>query len=182
MKIVFRATETFIAGVRSDLMRPHAFAHERVGFISVMAAMGLDHLVVMARSYHPVADADYSRNNMVGAMMGQEAIRKALEVALLNRVGMFHVHMHTLPMRLWFSPLDLKEYPKFVPDFFKLRPELPHGAIVLSPHSGAGLTWLGPQQVLALTEFHVVGARTKITRAAADGSTDFFGSTDFCDE
>src|SRR5262249_26964136 len=122
MSLVFRTTEEFMATVRSDLARPHPFAHERVGFITVRAAMGWHHLVLLAQDYHPVADADYLDDPSVGAMMGQEAIRKALDVALLNPVGMFHVHMHELPGRLWFSPTDLREQLRYVPDFFKVRP------------------------------------------------------------
>ena len=38
MRIIFRASEDFIAHVRQDLGRPHTFAAERVGFISVRAA------------------------------------------------------------------------------------------------------------------------------------------------
>jgi hypothetical protein len=51
-------------------------------------------LVLLAEGYHPVADDDYIDDPTVGAMMGQEAIRKALKVALLQPVGMFHVHVH----------------------------------------------------------------------------------------
>jgi len=38
----------------------------------------------------------------VGAMISQEAIRKALETALVRGAGVFHVHMHLFPQRLWF--------------------------------------------------------------------------------
>src|SRR5437660_5723305 len=114
MRILFRATEHFLADVRSDLMRPHRFAHERVGFISVRAAQAQNHLVLLAQNYFPVADADYLPDPTVGAMMGPEALRKALEIALLNPVGMFHVHMHMLGRRLWFSPTDLSEQLRYV--------------------------------------------------------------------
>ena len=175
MSIIFRATETFLALVRSDLLRPHEFAHERVGFITVRAAQGSEHLVVLAQDYHPVSDADYLHDPSVGAMMGQEAIRKALEIALLNPVGIFHVHMHVGPGRLWFSPIDLREQLKYVPDFFKVRPGMPHGALVLSPHSAAGRVWLGPKQPVQISEFNVIGSQVKITWSASDGSTDFNG-------
>jgi hypothetical protein len=174
MGIVFRATENFLGHVRSDLTRKHPFAHERVGFIVVRAAQGLEHLVLLAQDYYPVADADYIPDSSVGAMLGQEAIRKALEIALLNPVGVFHVHMHDFPGRLWFSRVDLREQLKYVPDFFKVRSGMPHGAIVLSPYSAAGRVWLGPQEIVRIDEFDVVGARVKITRSSDDGSTDFY--------
>lgn len=95
MKTIFRATDRFLEDVRRDLSRPHPFAAERVGFISVRATnAGDDALVLLAADYHPLADDEYVDDSTVGAMMGQEAIRKALEVALLRSVGMIHVHMH----------------------------------------------------------------------------------------
>jgi hypothetical protein len=175
MSILFRTTEPFIAHIRRDLLRPHAFAHERIGFITVRAAQGRDHIVLLAENYHPVADEDYLDDPLVGARIGQEALRKALNLALLNPVGIFHVHMHLFPERLWFSRIDLAEQLNFVPDFFKVRPTMPHGALVLSPDSMAGRVWLTPRDILPINEFNSVGARVKVTTAAQDGSTDFYG-------
>ena len=173
MGIVFRAMEDFMAHVRTDLERSHQFAHERVGFITVRPAQGHEHLVLLAEDYHPVDDRDYVKDPSVGAMMSQEALRKALEIALLNPVGMFHVHMHVFPGRLWFSRIDLSEQLKFVPDFFKVRSTMPHGALVLSPSSAAGRVWLNPRKIELITEFDTVGARVKRHRSRHDGSTDF---------
>jgi len=174
MNIVFRATDAFMAGMRTDLVRPHAFADERVGFISVRAAQGAGALTLVAENYYPVADDEYLRDETVGAMVGQEGFRKALELALLRPVGVFHVHMHTLPGRLWFSSIDLREQLRFVPDFFKVRKEIPHGAIVLSPTSAAGRAWVSSDKIFPITEFNVVGAQMKIIRASRDGSVDFY--------
>jgi len=174
MPIIFRTTENFMTLLRSDLSRPHPFAHERVGFISVRAAKGSNHLVLLANNYHPVADADYLPDPDVGAMMSADVLRKALEIALLNPVGMFHVHMHLLSARLWFSPTDLREQLRYMPDFFKVRHGMPHGAIVLNSRSAAGRVWLGPTDIVHIDEFNIVGSEMKIARAAHDGSTDFY--------
>lgn len=107
-------------------------------------------------------------------MIGQEALRKALELALLKGVGVFHVHMHALSRRLWFSGTDLREQHKFVPDFFTVCPQMPHGAIVLNSRAAAGRVWRGADKVTYIDEFDVVGARTVVTRARTDGSTDFY--------
>jgi hypothetical protein len=171
---IFRATSAFMADMRRDLSRRHAFAHERVGFITVRAASGADGLVLLADKYHPVADDEYEEDDTVGAMIGQEALRKALNLALLQGVGVFHVHMHLPSPRLWFSGIDLREQNKFVPDFFKVCPQMPHGAIVLNDKAAAGRVWVGPAQVSNIDEFNIVGARTTVTRAARDGSTDFY--------
>lgn len=173
-RVSFRATRAFMAEVRDDLMRPHAFAHERVGFITVRVAQGAEGLILLADNYHAVADDEYLHDSSVGAMIGQEALRKALELALLKGVGVFHVHMHALSHRLWFSGTDLREQAKFVPDFFSICPQMPHGAIVLNAKAAAGRVWLAPNEVRNIDAFDQVGARTILTRAAADGSTDFY--------
>jgi hypothetical protein len=176
MTILFRATEAFMVSVRRDLMRPHAFAHERIGFITTRAAAGKDHLVMLAEDYHPVAEQDYVRDPSVGARIAQEALRKALNLALLDPVGVVHVHMHLLPSdRLWFSRIDLTEMQNFMPDFFKVGPKMPHGAIVLSPRSAAGLAWTAPGAAQPIREFNFVGSQMKLIRAAGDGSTDYDG-------
>jgi hypothetical protein len=173
-RTVFRATSLFMSDVRKDLMRPHAFAHERVGFITVRAATGAESLVILAENYYPVADEDYLRDSTVGAMIGQEALRKALEIALLQRAGVFHVHMHGLSQRLWFSGTDLREQVKFVPDFFNVCSNMPHGAIVLNSKTAAGRVWRAAGNVSNIDEFDVTGAHTTIARANRDGSTDYY--------
>jgi hypothetical protein len=48
VRAIFRATADFVKGVREDLERPHAFAAERVGFISVRAANAGGNLLLLA--------------------------------------------------------------------------------------------------------------------------------------
>jgi hypothetical protein len=162
VRAIFKATEGFLRDVRQDLARPHRFAAERVGFISIRAACTSESLVVLAEAYHPVADDDYIDDPTVGAMMDQEAIRKALNVALLQPVGMFHVHMHEHRGRPVFSRTDRREQLKFVPDFFKIRRQMPHGAIVLSQDRAMGRAWLDPDTVIDISEFNVIGSRMTI--------------------
>ncbi len=162
--------------VRRDLAHRHAFAAERVGFISVRAAHTRSNLIVLAERYYPVADDDYVDDPTVGAMMGQEAIRKALNIALLQPVGMFHVHMHEHRGHPGFSRTDLHEQPKFVPDFFKVRRNMPHGAIVLSHDRAAGRIWLSPETVVNISEFNIVDSQMMIdVERPGDG---FLGGTE----
>jgi len=165
MNIIFRCTRRFLEEVRHDLARPHRFAAERVGFISVRPAATARSLVLIAEAYHPVADQDYLDDPSVGAMMGPEAIRKALDIALLQNVGVFHVHMHEHSGRSGFSGTDLREQTKFVPDFFTICPTMPHGAIVLSRDLAAGRVWLSPSQLLPINELNVVGSPMTIDLA-----------------
>lgn len=172
MRVLFKATTRFFDDVRRDLARSHRFALERVGFISTRAANTTDALIVIAQAYHPVGDADYLNDDSVGAMMGQEAIRKALNLALLQPLGMFHVHMHAHEGCPTFSRTDLREQTKFVPDFFKVRQEMPHGAIVLSNDRAVGRAWLGPSEATAISEFVMVGPKTNIDQGGS-GRIDF---------
>lgn len=169
MTVAFRATAQFLDRVRRDLVRPHAYAAERVGFISVKAAQGHEKLVLLAQDFHPVADDDYINDPSVGAMMGPEAIRKALNVTLLQPVGMFHVHLHDHRGRPGFSRIDLREQLKLIPNFFKLRREMPHGAIVLSLDAAHGRCWLAHDAIVDVTEFQAVGRRNVVQSATGRG-------------
>jgi len=162
MKIRFKITGDLLEAIRTDLMRPHAFAHERIGFISAgLSSAGKD-LIALARAYRAVSDEDYLNDPSVGAMMGREAIRKALEWSLQAGHAMFHVHTHGGKGIPGFSSLDLRENRKFVPDFFKVSPRFPHGALVLSDTAACGQIWLGrTKDPVAIDDCTVVGASFK---------------------
>lgn len=152
MKIRLKITTGLLTAIRSDLRRPHPFAKERVGFISAgLSAVGAD-LLVLAREYRTVADDEYLDDSTVGAMMGPDAIRNALQWALQDGVALFHVHTHGGPRIPSFSGIDLRESAKFVPDLFKVAPQCAHGALVLSDAAAHGLVWFGrslPNQFIA---------------------------------
>jgi len=160
MRICFKATDTLVSAIRTDLARPHLFAAERVGFISCrVGALEPTGLIILAHKYHPVDDGDYVDDATVGAMMGPTAIRKALEFAYNNDVAMFHVHIHDHRGIPAFSYIDRRETAKFVPDFWKVRPSMPHGALVLSQDSACGLCWYPKvQKPFAVTDFSFVGS------------------------
>lgn len=162
MRIVFKATEVLVTSIRVDLHRPHPFAAERVGFVSCrVGALTKFGLIVLALNYYPVEDSDYVDGPTVGAMMGPGAIRKALQFAYNNEVGIFHVHIHDHRGQPRPSSIDLKEAAKFVPDFWHVRPHMPHGILVLSRNSATGLCWYpGKSKPMAITEFKFVGQPT----------------------
>lgn len=165
MKIHFKILQSLISSIRVDLRRPHPFAAERVGFISCRVAEIHRGVLILGESYFPVADEDYVDDATVGAMMGPTAIRKALQFAYGERVCMFHVHMHEHSGRPWFSGIDLRENAKFVPDFWNVRPEFPHGVLVLSLDSASGLCWNSRgKKTLRIDEFVVVGTPMSFTR------------------
>jgi len=159
MKVRFKTTVALLASVRIDLRRPHPFAHERVGFIAAGLSAAGEDVLVLARAYRPVADQDYLNDPSVGAMMGPEALRKALQWAMETGAALFHVHTHGGKGVPDFSGIDLRENPKFVPDFCKVASQAIHGAIVLSDNAARGQVWLGrdrPHTFVA--QFTQVGA------------------------
>lgn len=169
MKALFRIEQGLLKQIHSDLSRPHAFAHERVGFIACRVANIEDGFSILAERYVPVEDGDYEDGHGVGAMMGAAAIRKALQIAYNERVSMIHVHRHEHRGVPRFSAVDLTESAKFVPDFWKVRPELPHGMVVLSRDSMAGMAWNpADKKRVPMHEMTAVGRPTGIWRACYD--------------
>ena len=166
MRVVFKLVDQLLERVRLDLARPHEFAAERVGFfICRVAGLVPEGVIVLAHDYRPVEDEDYIDDPTVGAMMGPTAIRKALEFALNNKTGMFHVHMHEHTGRPRFSRTDTRESAKFVPDFWNVSPEMPHGALVASTDSLYGFCWYpGMSAPIEIGEFVVVGSPMAFVR------------------
>jgi hypothetical protein len=166
---VFKITSALLHRIRKDLARPHNFAFERVGFITARVGAIPSGVVILASDYHPVQDSDYLEDPTVGAMMGPRAIGSAMEIAYKLEVGVFHVHIHDHRGKPQFSRTDLTETARFVPDFFKVRPHLPHGAIVLSKDSATGLCW-HPQckKPFRFHKFSFVGLPTVLVREIAN--------------
>jgi hypothetical protein len=165
MTIVLRMRRDLVEEIRADLRRPHAFAHERVGFVSARAArLGRDGAVILARAYHPVDDADYLHDCRVGAMMGAAAIRKALEIAYVARDAMIHVHLHDHSGVPVFSRVDLTESNQFMLNFFNVVPHMPHCAVVLSANEAVGRCWRsGYHKPIHIDEIVEVGAPMRIS-------------------
>lgn len=167
MKAIFKITSSLLSTIRIDLYRPHQFAYERVGFISAGLSTAGQDILVLAREYRPVGDSDYLPDPSVGAMMGPQAIRKALQWAMQDGVALLHVHSHGGRGIPGFSSVDVRESAKFVPDFFKVAPQCAHGAIVLSDNAVYGHLWLhGAGRPMAIARYTEVGAPIRKWRAA----------------
>ena len=167
MNIRFKITSALLTAIRIDLRRPHPFAHERVGFIAAGLAAAHDELLILAREYRPVRDDEYLRDPSVGAMMGDQAIRRARQWAMDGRAAIFHVHTHGGRGVPGFSGVDIRENAKFVPNFVSVAPQYAHGAIVLSDTAAFGQVWLGragPHPFIA--RFSEVGMPIRNWRAA----------------
>lgn len=145
MKVRFKITTPLLTTIRTDLRRPHSFAHERVGFIGAGLSAAGDVLLVLAREYRPVLDEEYLNDRSVGAMMSAAAIRRARQWAMQDGVAIFHVHTHGGRGVPNFSGVDVRENAKFIPDISKVAPQSVHGAIVLSDTAARGQVWFGPK-------------------------------------
>ena len=67
-----KITRRLLDRARADLERPHAFAHERVGFFTAGATAYGGMVMLLVRDYMPVDDADYVYDPTVGACIGSE--------------------------------------------------------------------------------------------------------------
>ena len=74
-------------------------------------------------------------------MLNAAAFRESLQYSYRNRAAMFHVHRHEHRGLPSFSPVDVRENAKFIPDFWKVAPARPHGAIVLSWNRACASVW-----------------------------------------
>lgn len=144
MSIHLRLTAPLLQAIHADLSRPHPFAAERVGFLTCdTAALPDDGLVLLARQWHAPPDDHYLDDPRVGAYIGPAAFRYILQQAWRAPVSILHLHRHDHRGRPAFSLTDSASMNEFVPAFFNARPDLPHGAVVLSYDRGVGRIWRG---------------------------------------
>jgi hypothetical protein len=147
MKARLKITGFMLDMIREDLERPHAFAYERVGFLTCGATVTPHgELILLVRDYQPVADEDYQHDPTVGANIGAAAIRKGLQRAYRPPAALIHVHSHGGIGRPEFSGVDLDSAGELVPSFFNAVPRMPHGVVVFSHDSARGLLWPAADQ------------------------------------
>jgi hypothetical protein len=163
MTVQLRIPSRLVQTARSDLLRPHAHAHERVGYFKVKPAACADVLLLCAFDYFPVLDEHYLVNKSVGAMIGPEGLRSAMQVAYSDQVGLFHTHLHPHEGRPWFGRYDLEQNHQFVPDMFNVAAGVPHGALIFSLDAVAGLCWQKRgERPVPITKVTEVGAPIRL--------------------
>jgi hypothetical protein len=158
MTIHFKMLETLRQAIICDLRRPHAHAGERVGFVTGRFGNSYRDVIVLAHSFHPVSDEHYEVDHQVGARFTSAAIRAALQIAYSDDVGIFHVHLHEHRGIPGPSSIDWSEWNKFVPNFWHVRPNLPHGTLILSEDRMSGWCWYPKRrQPIPIHRFTLVG-------------------------
>jgi hypothetical protein len=159
VKTHLKIPSQLLEDIHRDLSRPHAFAAERVGFLTCgIAAADGGGQILLGHRWHSVADEDYLDNPRVGAAIGGSAFRKVLQYAYSNPVSILHVHRHDHRGAPRFSLTDLKSAKEYVPSFFNVQRAMPHGIVVLSFDNASGQVWdFGRPSARLIDVFQIVG-------------------------
>ncbi len=160
MKITLKLLTSTLNDALHDLERPHEFAYERVGFFTAgVCQTDDDALLIIVRNYHSVKDEHYLRDPNVGASIGSDAMREAIQAAYLKNSALIHVHTHGGFGKPSFSGIDISSGRKFVPGFFHSVFKMPHGLMVLSNDSASAHFWLNEtSNPVAVSEFITIGS------------------------
>ncbi len=131
--IQLKLTRTLYSATMADLLTPHAFAAERIGFILTRrGTLSGQDLILAATRYIRIADHNYVDDPAVGARIGSAAIRDVMQQAMDSQEGVLHVHVHEHHGAPAFSGTDLRELGKLIPSFQHVVPNSFHGALVFS--------------------------------------------------
>jgi hypothetical protein len=160
MKVHFKLTEKLRQDVLADLRRDHPFAAERLGFFRCKASQAKGELLVLVSSYVSVPDDQYVDDASAGCFFDAKAMRTMLQHSLTHHESIFHVHLHDHSGLPQFSRTDTRESAQYVPDFWNVTPDLPHGTIVLSQNRAVGQCWYpGLKRVFGVERITAVGPR-----------------------
>ncbi len=159
MKIEIRIPDAVRAEAMKDLARPHPFAFERVGFLATKTVLlGPEHHLVLVTGYHPVPDEHYIDDDSVGACIGGEAIRAAMQRVIDDDKGQLHVHLHDHAGPTEPSFTDRKGLPPVVRSLATVGPNQASGYLIFSADSAwAELRIPGVTAPLPATKITSVG-------------------------
>jgi len=165
MQTIVKIPKELFDQARSDLLRPHRFAYERVGFFSTRCSTMNGTILVHCISYHPVGDDDYIEDRSVGVRIGPNAITEAMSRALKDSVGQIHVHWHGGTGLSGPSPTDTRELPPLTKSLRNAFASGAHGWMILS-QDDAWTSLLLPSHTQPLDEspVSIVGFPTTVKR------------------
>jgi hypothetical protein len=146
MRIEVKLTGALYDRIMHDLVRPHPFAAERVGFAFARIGSLADHgKLILLNRYHSIPDQQYIDDPAVGARIGSEAMTWAMQAVYHGRAareGIFHIHLHGHNGETGMSKVDTNEIPRLIPGFQSVGREAAHGIIILSRDHGSAWVWL----------------------------------------
>jgi len=153
---LLRIRRDLVEEVAADLVRPHPFAFERVGFLyGRTEPLDGDAVLVLVRAFEPVPDIDYIPGTRHGATIGSVAIRRALARALDTGDSVIHVHEHLGPASP--STTDLRMYRELTPTYVAADPAAAHGGLILGTNHAFCLLWPPGADKLVRADVRVVG-------------------------
>lgn len=133
-----RITRDMVTQALFDLGRPHPFALERVGFLSMRRIPFESGELLLASQWHAVPDDGYLEDRQVGARISSATIRMMLALCLDEQIGMLHVHCHDHMGRPSPSEVDDRTFAELTPAFLGAAPTERHGAMILSRNDACG--------------------------------------------
>lgn len=163
-----RIPESLLARIRDDLIRPHKFAAERVGFLTTrkQSFAGCDALYVTG--YYPVPDDQYVDDPSVGARISEQSIDQAYRWAASGDVGVFHIHAHSGKGAPGLSRTDERELPHLVQPMTAIGKEQAHGIFLLSDDACKAWAWrAGERQPVVVEQITVVGRTLRFFSSVA---------------
>jgi len=152
--------------MRADLIRPHPFAYERVGFIFARKDTTEDSITLFATDYHAIPDTQYIDDPDVGARINSAALRSVMERAYSTKECILHVHLHDHSVAPRFSKVDRIGYNQMIPSFHNLGGSAVHGAMIFSINNAAGLIWMSKADLpVPVNKLSIVGYPLEIQKA-----------------
>ena len=159
MKVQIRLTGKLLGEIKQDLLRPHAFAAERVGFVfGKLGNQSASEPMILLSDYRPVSDDNYIYDPSVGARINSAAIRGTMQHVLDTGSGAFHVHLHEQYGKPKFGLTDAREIPNVVAGLRVAGGKQAHGMLLLSFDSCFAKVWMpnNPEAVPA-SKISIVG-------------------------
>lgn len=158
MNVHFKITRGLLQGISADLLRPHPYAAERVGFLFARrGTIDENNLLILASDYLCLPDHLYIDDPSVGARINSEAIRNVFQKVMDTGMSAIHVHSHDFSDHPGFSRTDEKSLSRLIPALHNVNPTIPHGAIVLGRTGIAGTLWLSQNHRKAISQVSVIG-------------------------
>lgn len=128
MKTQFKISRRYLDEIKTDLLRPHEFAYERVGFLYGTQSFNL----ILAQEYEEINDSDYIFDEKVGARFSGDVIRRALERTMRTKQSVFHTHIHDHDGEPFLSSVDVKSVMEISRSLMAVNPDVEHGCLILS--------------------------------------------------
>src|ERR1017187_2777235 len=170
MKPIIKIPRGLYEQAKADLLRPHEFAWERVGFFSTLYSKTKSRTIVHCVAYHPVQDGHYIEDSSVGVRIGPLAITESMARSLNNSVGQIHIHWHGGSGLPHPSTTDSNELPPVQQSLCNANVNEVHGWMILGNHDAWVSVFLPGEKAPAVEcPVTIVGFPTIVNHRDATG-------------